>query len=88
MSDGNGNNNMPEGFVIQLRQMMQTWGWTPEEIETSLPRFVRILVDLGMLRKTSDGSYEPTERVEEDEAWSDAWARLEKEGVGGSKPAS
>lgn len=88
MKDGNGNGHVPDGFVFVLRQVMKGWGWTPSEIEASLPRLVRILVDLGMLRRTADGSYETTERVEDDEAWREVWAKAREEGIGGTSPAS
>lgn len=90
MNDGNGDKSAdpPESFITELRNLMNAWRWTPKEIESALPKLVRILVELGILRQNPDGTYEPTERVQDEAAWTEAWARAEKEGIAGSEPAS
>ena len=87
MTDNNGG-TAPSDYVARLREMMTTWNWSEDDIARALPRFVQILVDVGILRARSDGAYETTELVEDDDAWAEAWERAEKEGVAGSEPAS
>lgn len=81
---GNGDRDTAN-FLNGLRDMMGgEWGWTPTQIEESLPKFVRILVIVGILRRTSEGNLHLTDLVEDDDAWIEVWAQVDKEEIGGS----
>ena len=79
---GNGGSD-PGNFLETLRGIMRGWGWTPADVEGTLPKVVDIFIRVGILRRSPDGHYEVTERVEDEDAWSEAWVFAEKEGIGG-----
>ena len=78
---GNGGPDI-DNFLETLRGIMRGWGWVPTDVESTLPKVVDIFIRVGILRRNPDGSYEITERVEDEDAWSEAWAFVEKEGIG------
>jgi hypothetical protein len=78
---GNGGSD-PSNFLETLRGIMRGWGWTPEDVEGTLPKVIDIFVRVGILRRNPDGGYEVTEHVEDEDAWNAAWAFAEKEGIG------
>ena len=75
-------------FVLELRGMLQKWGWPDWLVKEKWPRIIDTLVGVGILQTTDDG-FELTPLVQDDEVWDTAWKALEKEGiVGGESPAA
>ena len=75
-------------FVLELKDMLQKWGWPEWLIKEKWPRIVDVLVGVGILKTTEDG-FELTLRVQDDAVWETAWDALKKEGiVGGESPAA
>ncbi len=60
--------------------MCREWNWPDWMIETALPKFVNVLLGVGILGRVPWG-YEPSAKAESAEVWRLAWDLLKEEGV-------
>ncbi len=68
-------------FVERLRKLMRGWHWSEALIDEGLPKVIEACRRVGVLAWV-DGQLRGTDLVEDDEAWKQVWAELEKEGIG------
>lgn len=68
-------------FVEQLRKMMREWHWSETQIDEGLPKVLEACRQVGIVA-WQNGELVGTDLIEDDEAWDQVWAELDKKGIG------
>ncbi len=78
---------MEDEMIESLRDLLRSWGWTEDRIDTRLPQILRACVDVGILVPVKDDGFEATDLLHDEGAWDRLQHLLRERRVEGGLPA-